>query len=257
VLEEHIAGLQRRVKGRRRLESTRGEEACRVSITLDLEPGDLVIDSQAGVVMDLIAGEKVASLLKRVSEFHSGKKWKPAKREGVGRVLPWIEDAGDRLKMAMGAALSFKTLGRRNVVVVFVRKGEVRKAAWRDVLQLAGRLELPVIFVVLPLRKGEKASGVSNLSGRTARWGVPGMPVDAGDAVALYRVAQESLGRTRGGDGPVLVECVSYKVDGSGRDAAVDPLVQMQEFLLGRKVSTGAWLETAGGKLRRRIEAGR
>ena len=257
VLDEHIAKSQKTVKGRR-LESTRGQEACRVSMAIDLGPGDLVSDSQVGVVMDLIAGAKASSLLKRVAEIHSGKKTRGAKLgEASGRVLPWVEDAGERLRMAMGAALSFKTLGRANVVVAYVRHGEVGKGVWRKVLALAGKLELPVIFVILPAVKGEKRDGVANLSAKTARWGVPGIPVDAGDAVALYRVAQESLGRTRGGDGPVLIECVAYRMGGSGGDTAGDPLVQMEEFLLGRRVCTKAWLERAGERLRRRIAAAR
>jgi acetoin:2,6-dichlorophenolindophenol oxidoreductase subunit alpha len=258
VLDEHIARLQKTVKGRRRLEPTRGQEACRVSTAIDLGPGDLVSDSQVGVVMDLIAGAKVSPLLKRVAEIHSGKKIKGAKLgETSGRVLPWVEDAGERLRMAMGAALSFKTLGRANVVVAYVRHGEVGKGVWRKVLALAGKLELPMIFVILPAVKGEKRDGVANLSAKTAQWGVPGIPVDAGDAVALYRVAQESLGRTRGGDGPVLIECVAYRVEGSGGDTAGDPLVQMEEFLRGRRVCTKAWLKRAGERLRRRIAATR
>jgi TPP-dependent pyruvate/acetoin dehydrogenase alpha subunit len=259
VLEEHVAELQKRVKGgkgRRRLDSIRGQEACRVSTGIDLGPGDLVSDSQVGVVMDLLAGAKVSSLLRRVAELHSGKKAKGWKLNGASaRVLPWIDDPGERLRMAMGAALSFKTLGRANVVVAYVRHSEVGKGVWRKVLELAGRLELPVIFVVLPAVKGERRDGMKSVSAKTARWGVPGIPVDAGDAVALYRVAQESLGRTRGGDGPVLIECVGYRMPGSGVDAAGDPLVQMRDFLLGRKVCTKAWLERAGEGLRRRIAA--
>jgi len=261
VLDEHVAGLQKRVKGskgRRRLDSIRGQEACRVSTAIDLGPGDLVSDSQAGVVMDLLAGAKVNSLLKRVGELHSGKKAKGVKLDGASvRLLPWIDDAGERLRMAMGAALSFKILGRANVVVAYVRHGEVGRGVWRKVLELAGKLELPVIFVVLPAGKGDRRDGMVNLSAKTARWGVPGIPVDAGDAVALYRVAQESLGRTRGGDGPVLIECVAHRMGGSGGAASGDPLVQMREFLLGRKVCTKTWLERAGDGLRRRITAGR
>jgi TPP-dependent pyruvate/acetoin dehydrogenase alpha subunit len=133
----------------------------------------------------------------------------------------------------------------------------VSKGVWRQVLELAGGLELPVIFVVLPAGPGEKKNGKPNLSARTARWGVPGIPVDAGDAVALYRVAQESLGRTRSGDGPVLIECVAYPSEGSRNGAPGDPLVQMKEFLLGRKVCSKAWLEHAGEGLRRRIAGAR
>jgi acetoin:2,6-dichlorophenolindophenol oxidoreductase subunit alpha len=264
VLDEHVAGLQKRVrgvkgpKGRRRLNSTldsiRGQEACRVSTAMDLGSGDLVSDSQTGVAMELLAGAKVSSLLKRVAELQSGK-IKGAKTPE--RLLPWIDDAGERLRMAMGAALAFKTLRQANVVVAYVRYSDVGKGDWRKVLELAGKLELPVIFVVLPAEKGERGNGVGNLSAKTARWGVPGIPVDAGDAVALYRVAQESLGRTRGGDGPVLIECVSYGVSSPGGGAPRDPLVEMKDFLLGRRVCTKAWLERAGERLRRQIAATR
>ena len=74
--------------------------------------------------------------------------------------------------------------------------------------------------------------------------------VDANDAVALYRVTQESLGRIRGGGGPVLIECKGYLVEGAQGDASQDPLVLMQGFLLGRKVCTRAWLKRAGARLR-------
>jgi TPP-dependent pyruvate/acetoin dehydrogenase alpha subunit len=263
VLDEHVARLQKRGKGLKslkglkgRLASTHGQEACRVSTAIDLGQGDLVSDSLVGVVMDLLAGEKVSSLLKRVSEIHSGKKIKSVKAAGVSaRLLPWIEDAGERLRLAMGAALSFKALGQANVVVAYVRHGEVARGVWRQVLGLASKLELPVIFVVLPAVKGEKRNGMANLSAKTARWGVPGIPVDVADAVALYRVAQESMGRTRGGDGPVLIECVPCRVEGKGAAGSVDPVKEMAKFLLDRKVCTKAWLEGAGEGLRRRIAA--
>lgn len=252
ALDEHILKLQKRVRGRRRLDSIRGQEACRVSTAMDLGPGDLVSDSQVGVVMDLLAGERVSSLLTRVAGLHSGKESR-AKAAGVYGRLPWIDDAGERLRMAMGAALSFKALGRANVVVAYVRGGEITKGAWRRLLEFASRLELPIIFVILPA--GKTRNGAMNLSARTARWGVPGIPVDAGDAVALYRSAQESLGRTRGGDGPVLLECVEFRVKGKGGSQPVDPLIQLKKFLLGRKVCTEAWLKGAGDGLRRRIAA--
>lgn len=249
VLDEHIARLQRRGKGTR-LESTRGQEACRVSTAIDLAPGDLMSDSHVGVVMDLIAGSKVNSLLKRVAEIRSAKKSARSAGSGVSRLLPWVGDTEQRLELAMGAALGFKTAGQTNIVVAYVRHGEIAEGVWRRLLGLASKLELPLIFVVLPAA-GRKR-GVANLSGKTAKWGVPGFPVDAGDAVALYRVAQESLGRTRGGDGAVLIECIEFEADGkSGRP--VDPLTAMRNFLLARKVCTEAWAKDGGNQLRRRI----
>jgi acetoin:2,6-dichlorophenolindophenol oxidoreductase subunit alpha len=259
VLDEHIAKLQKRAKssrGKRTLESTRGQEACRVSTAIDLGPGDLVSDSQEGLVMDLLAGAKAGALLERLTALTSGKKAKGTKLGGTsGRLLPWIDDAGERLRMAMGAALSFKALERPNIVVAYVRSGELAKGEWREVLKLAAKLELSVIFVVLPAEKKSKGSGTATLSPKTSAWGVPGIAVDASDAVALYRVAQESIGRTRAGDGPVLIECVLYTTERKGEAASHDPLVLAGEFLLSRKVCTRAWLKGAGSGLRRRIDA--
>ena len=48
--------------------------------------------------------------------------------------MPWIEDAGERLRMAAGAALAFKTLKHPNLVVAYVRGGEVAEGDWRGCL---------------------------------------------------------------------------------------------------------------------------
>ncbi|WP_158941423.1 thiamine pyrophosphate-dependent enzyme [Granulicella sp. S190] len=257
-IADHITGLRKRTKPKRRLTSTRGQEACRVSTALDLLPGDLVCDSHPGVVMDLISGPlsktQIKSLLNRVSEFQQNKldARKLVREAALARVLPWVEDPGDRLRMAMGAALSFQTLKRGSVVVAYVGHEELGRKEWQQIIQLASKLDLPIIFVVLPNRA--KQDRVPQLSAKVRGWGMPGIPVDANDAVALYRVTQESLGRIRGGGGPVLIECKQYP--GSNRNgAASDPLLQMKAFLLGRKLCTQAWLDRADGRLHNLISS--
>jgi TPP-dependent pyruvate/acetoin dehydrogenase alpha subunit len=257
ALDEHIAGLQRKVKTDRRLASTRGQEACRVSTAIELVPGDLVSDAHVGVGMDLLAGAKVGSLLRRVAALTSGTKQRRGGESSVARQMPWIEDAGDRLRMAMGGALFFKTLKHPNIVVAYVRSGEVSGAIWRRVLALAAKLELPVIFVVLPGDAGAKDADAGRLCAKARSCGMPGIPVDASDAVALYRVAQESIGRTRGDGGPVLIECVAHRLDGRRKGAMDDPILRMKEFMLGRKVCSEAWLNGVGDAFRKRMEATR
>ena len=61
MLDDHIARLQESAKGGARLDSTRGQEACRISTAIDLDPGDLVSDSQVGVVMERLAGREARS----------------------------------------------------------------------------------------------------------------------------------------------------------------------------------------------------
>ena len=255
ILDEHMARLQRGVKERKRLASTRGQEACRVSTAIELGPGDLVSDAQVGVAMDLLLGAKVEAVLARLNGLVS--KDKGAGNSSTGRQLPWVEDTVDRLKIAMGAALAAKTLKRKNIVVAYVRYREASGKQWRQVLTLAGQLDLPIIFVVLPQGADRKGDGAANLHAKSQAWGVPGMPVDASDAVALYRVSQESIGRTRGGGGPVLIECISYRLKDAGGDAGADPMLHMKDFLLGRKVCDEAWLDRAGAALQMRLDAAR
>ena len=258
LLDEHIEGLQRKTKARHRLDSTRGQEACRVSTALELKPGDLVSDAQVGVTMDLLFGAKVGSLLRHIAAVASGKKERTtlfAEGTGAMRQLPWIDDENDRLKIALGAALTFKTLKQTNIVVSYVRLTEISQKLWKQTFALAAKLNLPIIFVVLPDAERTKRPRRSNLCAKARAAGIPGIPVDMNDAVALYRVAQESIGRTRGGDGPVLIECIPYRPSGLQGEGADDPILHMKEFLMRRKICTELWTDHAGDAFRKKIAA--
>ncbi len=245
ILDEHVAKSQRRAKTR--LASTHGQEACRVSTAIELGPGDLVSDSQQSVVMDHILGAAAGLVLKRLSSLVSRKE--TAEIAGT-RQLPWIEDAGDRLSLAVGAALAFKSQKQTNLVVAYVLRSEAGGGKWRRLLTLSAQLELPIIFVVLPGATGKKKTvPVGHISTKTRACGVPGIPVDASDAVALYRVAQESIGRVRGGGGAVVIECVTYPVHGK----VLDPVEQMKSFVLAKKACTAAWMKHAGDSFRKRV----
>lgn len=248
ALDEHFMKLPGRNKSRCRLDSIRGQEACRIGTAIDLRPGDLVSDSRPRVVMERLAGEKINSLVRRAEELCSTRNWTAA---GGRRLLPWIENPGERLRLAMGAALAFKISGRNNVVVVYVLRGSVSRRDWGRVLSLASKLELPLIFVVLSSIRGEKSAKKINLSDKARQFGVPGIPVDAGDAMALFRVAQESLGRIRCGDGPVLIECLGFPWRNREDN---DPLIRLRDSLIARKICTRSWLRSADRDIRRRIE---
>jgi TPP-dependent pyruvate/acetoin dehydrogenase alpha subunit len=261
LLDKHVVGLQRGVKARLRLGSTRGQEACRVSMAIDLEAGDLVSDARVGVAMELLAGARVDSLLRHVAALGAGTTSRAVWNGLVGandsaKQMPWMKEVGDRLRMAMGAALAFKMSKQTNLVVAYALEGEASHRLWREVLPIASALELPVIFVVLPGRPGTKKKSYEavGLSARSRECGVPGIRVDASDAVALYRVAQESIGRIRGGGGPVLVECVAYRLKKERKTSVVDPLVQMKVFLTGRKICSETWLDRAGDALQKNID---
>ncbi|MEO6817723.1 MAG: thiamine pyrophosphate-dependent enzyme [Edaphobacter sp.] len=245
LLDEHMAKLQRKTKVRR-LTSTRGEEACRVATAIEMKQGDLVSDAQRSATMDLLFGATLTPLLRNIAAVISGSQTRDRISTNAGivsRQLPWIDGAEHRIHMAMGAALALKTQQQNNIVMAYAYQAELPKRAWKQVLTLATHLNLPIIFVLLPQANGNGEATNICKDARTA--GLPGIPVDASDAVALYRVAQESMGRSRGGDGPVLIECISCRAIGQRKDKMSDPILHMKDFLTGRKICKEDWANHA------------
>ena len=240
LLEERVSVAQLKTKNgaakgkKRPADSGRGQEACRAAVVQGLAEGDLVAEAQAGPVMALLLGAELRQALES---------------DGVGAALPFVASARDRLHGALGAAMALRATKSRGVVVTYVKRGEVDEKVWKDVLSVASQQNLPMIFVVLPaLEKTGKSNERTIVSKVAKGCQVPGMAVEASDAIALYRVAQESLGRIRGGGGPVLIECITYQLQGERNGKISDPVIEMREHLLERGAAQKAWIEQAGNR---------
>lgn len=183
--------------------SLRGQEACRASSLLSLEPHDLISDLPSS----LLAQGRPRSRLARAVETLAPET----------HLLPSPPDALDRLRLALGAASALQVQAERRLVLAYVEGNSISAAAWKQLLGIAGEASLPIVFVLLPT-SFRKTQGT--ISDRAQSWGVPGMPVDAADAIALYRVLQESVLRARSGDGPALLECVDWLATGNQSEPA-------------------------------------
>jgi TPP-dependent pyruvate/acetoin dehydrogenase alpha subunit len=247
-----LSALDPRSAGKpNRLPSIWGQEACRVGVVQGLTADDLVMDSYSGGLIDHLQGAKLPDVVRAFRAEARGKK--TANVKGAPKQLrTHIEDAEERLFAGIGAALLLKRAGGKSVAAIFVRSREASNGVLRRAFTLAAERELPVIIVALAKAgDGEGKSGVSKIA---QRCGVPGIAVDGADAIALYRVAQESLERVRGGGGPVLIECVPFHVQGERRVTA-DPVAQMHEYLLQRGISTAAWMNDVKKRFEARLAA--
>jgi TPP-dependent pyruvate/acetoin dehydrogenase alpha subunit len=235
----------------RRGVGTLGLEACLVSTSVDLTPGDVVSDAVAGSAVEFLRGATLESVLR--PDAVSRKRGLHADCGAAGR-LAAVPGSAERLWVALGAAAALqatrKNIGTESerqagVAVVYVRLGEVAPALWRKVLGFAGEKQLPVLFVVLPARRGAKPAKAGVMSAIALRHGVPGMAVDADDAVAIYRVAQEAIGRARIGGGAALLECVPWVIEGAKakRHDHADAIAGLEQYMLSRGVVTKRWIE--------------
>ncbi|HWG17774.1 MAG TPA: thiamine pyrophosphate-dependent enzyme [Acidobacteriaceae bacterium] len=232
---------------------TAGREAALVSTSLDLAARDIVLDALESPVVDFLRGVP----LHRALGSKSGQSRRIVADSGSGRRLPAPADAAGRFWSGVGAAAQIQSTSLPaqsktgahdpSVVVVYTLPGEVPGDAWKSALSFAGERDLPIIFVVLPVASAHRRLPKLDIRAIAHRARVPAMPVDAADPVALYRVAQESIGHARIGGGPALIECVSFPTRSSGRPVLGKPaLAHLEEYIHSRGIATRAWFEGEG-----------
>jgi TPP-dependent pyruvate/acetoin dehydrogenase alpha subunit len=266
LLGDSLPTSQRRI--------TRGLEAALVSTAVDLAANDLVSDSLATPVLDLL---RATSFAPPTHEAETPP-LKPKARAALTAwatpsTLPPTPTIADRIGIAIGAAVALKAAATKSkshiktkggttrqpgVVVAYTQPGEVPPSLWQKALAFAAQHDLPILFVVLPPLR-TKIANTPNPPARLSaviaialRNRVPGITVDANDPIALYRVAQESIARARIGGGPALIECAPFAVHGS-RTPPEDALPALERYLLHRGVATRAWMDREAKAIIRRI----
>lgn len=126
------------------------------------------------------------------------------------------------IPIAAGAALAQKMRGLDNVVVSFFGDGATNEGAFHEALNLAAVWELPVVFVCENNKYGmsnstEKSMKIENISERGAAYGIPGVTVDGNDVDEVFEAARIAVERARTGQGPTLIECLTYRHKGHSK----------------------------------------
>lgn len=123
---------------------------------------------------------------------------------------------GAGLPLAVGAGLTAKVKKTKNVAVCFFGDGAGNHGTFHEAINMASIWNLPVIFVAENNGFGEAsmfeyASSCDNIADRAAAYNIPGEIVDGLDVLAVYRAAEHAIERARGGNGPTLLECKTYR----------------------------------------------
>jgi TPP-dependent pyruvate/acetoin dehydrogenase alpha subunit len=245
LLEEHIATIQRRAKPSSRLQVNPGEEACRVSAALSLLTDDVTSDPAPGIATRFLRGGKLAGILQSAELDVDA-------TQPVSTELPFAIDPERRLLLAIGAALALASKKKGQLVLANIYPGELTLPEWKPIFRLASAHSAPILFVALPaFGNSPKPGKLAELSTSAS---VPGIPVDAVDAVALYRVVQESMVRVRAGGGPVLMECVPFQLAGQDPQSS-DPVLAMRASLVHRQIADDAWFHSIDTRFTARLKA--
>lgn len=119
--------------------------------------------------------------------------------------------------LAVGAALTAKTLGTDRIAVSFTGDGGSNQGTMFEAMNMAVVLKLPVVFVVENNGYGEAtgvdyAVGTKDIAARAAGFGMPAVTVDGLDYFAVHEAMAEAAARARSGGGPtfILARCVRH-----------------------------------------------
>ena len=260
MLEEQVLSLLRAGKIPGTPVPILGGEATEVGAFIGLQPGDSFSSSQPKLATHVIRGTPLGRVF---GDLFSGKKPLPAAEsiatESV-HIVPQASSIAGQLDVAAGIALTYRNLGRPNVVVALADDGLAALGFWHEAASLSSRHRLPIIFMVENCAQSHPG-GVGtvqsddDLRDRAEAYGFPGITVDGNDIVAVWRVTQESIHRARSGAGPTLIECRTWRwhaeVDSKASNGHSvkalrehDPLHHMEHYMKKRKLWKQSWQDS-------------
>ena len=216
-------------------------EATIVPAMMDLHAGDIVALPSPDLDTLIAAGWSVRAALGAFSTSRqAGRRSKAPHSGGVSREIVSLQ-----IGMATGAAMICKMHQTSNVVLALCSAPAALDSAHRA-LRLAGSQRLPLVIVA---HARAKSSGVPKRD-----YGFPAIPVDASDAVAVYRVAQEAIYKARKGTGPTLILCASVAGAVFRTSSEPDPIRYMEDYMKTRHAWADGWKQNICRKIEHELD---
>ncbi|RSK26868.1 pyruvate dehydrogenase (acetyl-transferring) E1 component subunit alpha [Bacillus sp. HMF5848] len=131
-------------------------------------------------------------------------------------VLPPQIIIGAQIIQAAGVALGLKKKGKKAVAITYTGDGGASQGDFYEGINFAGAYKAPAIFVVQNNRFAistpvEKQSSARTIAQKAVAAGIPGVQVDGMDPLAVYVATKEARERALNGEGPTLIETLTYR----------------------------------------------
>ena len=208
-----------------------GQEAVSTGVIQAMRPGeDYVCSTYRDHVHALSAGvparEVMAELFGKATGCSKGRGGSMHLFSEPHRLLGGFAFIGEGIPVATGAA--FQTKYRREVLgesqadqvtAAFFGDGTTNNGQFFECLNMAALWKLPILFVVENNKWAigmahDRASSQTEIYKKASVFGMPGYEVDGMDVLAVRQVAQAAVARARAGEGPTLLECLTYRFRG-------------------------------------------
>lgn len=243
ALSDKIIALQRQGRATT-FGSFVGQEASTVGLAAPLRPEDWLSTSYREIPSLIVKGVPLPTL---IYTFRGYSPTYPAETH----CLPYQIVIGTQILHAVGLGMAAKIAGDPIVSVGVCGDGATSEGDFNEALNFAGVFKAPVVIVVqnngwaisVPRRL---QSAAPTLAARGAGFGIPSALVDGNDILAVYDMMRQAVDRARSGEGPTLIELLTYRIGAHTtaddptryRDPAEvemwrarDPITRFQRFL--------------------------
>ncbi len=228
-----------------------GQEAIATATGFVMKNEDWLVPSYREVAAWLLKGGSLKDIFLLWGGNEEG-----AMFSGAENILPVSVPIASQLLHAAGIGFALNYKNKNGVIFAFVGDGGTSEGDFHEALNFAGVWKAPVIFIIqnnqyaisVPV---EKQTAAKNLAIKSIAYGIPGLRVDGNDFIAMHRALSEASKFTTDGNGPILIEAVTYRkgahttsddpsIYRSGEEedewAVKDPIKRLGSYLIGKKL---------------------
>jgi TPP-dependent pyruvate/acetoin dehydrogenase alpha subunit len=206
-----------------------GQESVAVGAISALKEGDVITSTHRGhghaIAFGLDVDRMAAELLGQATGYCHGKGGSMHIADVGAGMLGANGIVGGSMGIACGAAWAFKRRGQDHAALCFFGEGATNEGIFHEALNIATIWKLPVIFLCENNQYGmsmsvKRATAVENISDRAAAYGMPGVTVSGTELDEVHEAIAAALDRARAGEGPTLLEAITYRYLGHSKSDA-------------------------------------
>lgn len=248
-----------------------GQEASQVGSALALESDDWMFPTYRDHGAAMVFGHSLRNILL----FWNGRNEGCVPPEGKNIFPPAIPIA-TQIPHAAGASLAEKYKGTKNAAICYFGDGATSEGDFHEGLNFASVFKSPVVYfnqnnqyaISVPIHKQMNSATIAQ---KALAYDMPGVRVDGNDVFAVYLETRKALERARSGDGPSLIEALTWrygahttaddptKYRDQGYSAVkrseTDPLLRLERWMKNEGVFNEEWMREIEAKASAEIEA--
>lgn len=222
-VELRIAGEYKNDEMKTPIHLSIGQEAVSAGVCANLNRDDYVFGTHRSHAQYLAKGgdikKMIAELYLRKTGCSSGRGGSMHLMAPEVGILGSTAIVGGSLPLGTGTALASKISSDGKVTAVFFGDGAVDEGTFHESLNFAALKQLPVIYVcennAYAINSHHSARHTKNNIYRWAEsYGIPGYQLDGNDVIKVSDYAATAIERCRKGEGPTLLECITYRWKG-------------------------------------------